>query len=52
MDTYTLSQCDGCLQAFDVVDSDYYLSMFDKEELQADCPYCGTMVYVSAYVEE
>ncbi|MGB0733158.1 MAG: hypothetical protein ACPGPF_05310 [Pontibacterium sp.] len=29
---YAIAVCDGCLQAFDVVDSDYYLSMFDKEE--------------------
>lgn len=34
---YAIAVCDGCLQAFDVVDSDYYLSTFDREELQSVC---------------
>lgn len=46
---YATAVCDGCLQAFDTCDEQVYLSNFDGEELQAECPYCQEIVYVEAY---
>ena len=46
---YAIAVCDECLQAFDTCDAQVYLSSFDGEELQADCPYCDEVVYVEAY---
>ena len=49
---YAIVVCDDCLQAFDTCDAEVYLSTFDGEELQADCPYCSATVYVEAYFAE
>ena len=49
---YAIVVCNDCLQAFDTCDADVYLTTFDGEELQADCPYCEAIVYVEAYYEQ
>ncbi len=49
---YAISVCNQCLQAFDTCDAVVYLSSFDGEELQADCPYCDEYVYVEAYFSD
>ena len=49
---YAIVACDDCLQAFDTSDAEVYLTTFDGEELQADCPFCEAVVYVEAYFAE
>lgn len=46
---YAIVACHTCDEAFDTCDADVYLTTFDGEELQADCPYCSSIVYVEAY---